>query len=176
MENILLYINDLENNNRLKRILGSNYHIINTYIDEFNYIKLVNQYKASMIIVDYHSLNDYNLLSRLISSNVFILYIQNDFTSCFQLESSPYFLSVDINNINNDLIRLVLKQNREINNLNDKINYYKDKEEELTLVKKAKLKLMKRGMSEDEAYKFIVNEAMSNRKTKKEIAKKILNE
>ena len=59
---------------------------------------------------------------------------------------------------------------------NEKIDYYKEKEEEAVLVKKAKLLLMKKGMSEDSAYKYIVSEAMKERKTKKEIAKKILNE
>ncbi len=176
MDNILLYINDREIDNRIKRELGFNYHIINTYIDEFNYIKLINQYKASLIIMDYHTLNDYNLLSIIIRSNVFVLYIQNNFTSYFQLESSPRFLSVDINNLNIDLIRFVFKQNKLLNDLNEKIDYYKEKEEEAVLVKKAKLLLMKKGMSEDSAYKYIVSEAMKERKTKKEIAKKILNE
>ncbi len=176
MDNILLYINDREIDNRIKRELGSNYHIINTYIDEFNYIKPINQYKAGLIIMDYHTLNDYNLLSNLIRSNIFVLYIQNNFTSYFQLESSAKFLSVDINNLNIDLIRFVFKQNKLLNDLNEKIDYYKEKEEEAVLVKKAKLLLMKKGMSEDNAYKYIVSEAMKERKTKKEIAKKILNE
>ncbi len=176
MENILLYIDNLELKNKIKRELGSNYHIVDTYIDEFNYIRLINQYKAGLIIVDYHSNDDYNLLSRLISSNVFVIYIQNNYTSCNMLESVANFLSIDINNLNNDLVRFIFKRNKEINNLLDKINSYKDKEEEEKLLKKAKLKLMNSGMSEAQAYKYIVSEAMRERKLKKEIAKKILNE
>ncbi len=176
MENILLYIDNLELKNKIKRELGSNYHIVDTYIDEFNYIRLINQYKAGLIIVDYHSNDDYNLLSRLISSNLFVIYIQNNYTSCNQLESVANFLSIDINNLNNDLVRFIFKRNKEINNLLDKINSYKNKEEEEKLLKKAKLKLMNSGMSEAQAYKYIVSEAMRERKLKKEIAKKILNE
>ncbi len=174
MKNILLYINNLELDNKIKRELSSNYNLINTYIDEYNYLKIINQYRTSLIIVDYHNELDYLFLSRLISSNVLVLYIKNSLIETLSLENCYNFNSISKNNLNIDYINLVIKNYETIKELNNKINSYKEKEEEERLVKKAKLYLMDKGYSENDAYKCIVKEAMKERITKKEIAIKIL--
>lgn len=176
MKNILLYINNLELDNKIKRELSSNYNLINTYIDEYNYIKIINQYRTSLIIADYHNELDYLFLSRLISSNVLVLYIKNSIIETLSLENCYNFNSINKNNLNIDYINLVIKNYETIKELNNKINSYKEKEEEERLVKKAKLYLMDKGYSENDAYKYIVKEAMKERITKKEIAIKILKE
>ncbi len=174
MKNILLYINNLELDNKIKRELTSNYNLINTYIDEYNYLKIINQYRTSLIIVDYHNELDYLFLSRLISSNVLVLYIKNSIIETLSLENCYNFNSISKNNLNIDYINLVIKNYETIKELNNKINSYKEKEEEERLVKKAKLYLMDKGYNENDAYKYIVKEAMKERITKKEIAIKIL--
>ncbi len=174
MKNILLYINNLELDNKIKRELSSNYNLINTYIDEYNYLKIINQYRTSLIIVDYHNELDYLFLSRLISSNVLVLYIKNSIIETLSLENCYNFNTIGKNNLNIDYINLVIKNYETIKELNNKINSYKEKEEEERLVKKAKLYLMDKGYSENDAYKYIVKEAMKERITKKEIAIKIL--
>lgn len=174
MKNILLYINNLGLDNKIKRELSSNYNLINTYIDEYNYLKIINQYRASLIIVDYHNELDYLFLSRLISSNVLVLYIKNSLIETLSLENCYNFNSISKNNLNIDYINLVIKNYETIKELNNKINSYKEKEEEERLVKKAKLYLMDKGYSENDAYKYIVKEAMKERITKKEMAIKIL--
>ena len=176
MDNVLLYINNNENNNKIIRELRDNYNLVNTYIDSYNYLRIINQYNTKLIIIDYHDQNDYLLLSRLISSKVLIIYIRNDFVEVEDLKKLNNFLCVDYFNVNKDYINLALKDFKIINQLNNKIDDYKDKEEERKLVNKAKLKLIKSGLSEDEAYNYILKESMNLRITKKEFALKILND
>ena len=176
MDNVLLYINNNEINNKIIRELRDNYNIINTYLDSYNYLRIINQYNAKLIIIDYHDQNDYLLLSRLISSKVLIIYIRNDLVEVEDLKKLNNFLCVDYFNVNKDYINLALKDFKIINELNNKIDEYKDKEEMKKLVNKAKLKLIKNGLSEEEAYNYILKESMNLRITKKELALKILND
>jgi hypothetical protein len=71
---------------------------------------------------------------------------------------------------------IIVKDYKVIKRLNDSISSYKDAEEEARLVKRAKLRLMEQGMSEEESYKYILKTAMQKRITKKELALAILHE
>lgn len=74
----------------------------------------------------------------------------------------------------NDIITIMSRSIIAIDKINDELNIYKEKVEETKLVNKAKVYLIKGGMTEDEAYKFILNQAMNERIAKIEVAKKIL--
>ena len=74
----------------------------------------------------------------------------------------------------NDIITIMSRSIIAIDKINDELNIYKEKVEETKLVNKAKVYLIKGGMTEDEAYKFILNQAMDERIAKIEVAKKIL--
>jgi len=177
MEKILLSISDKEIERKLNHNLSNNYYLINSYIDSYNYLSLINQHKANIIIIssDY---NDYILLSKLASTNKLIIYIKNkeiDLNGLKDLDNFYIFNKLDLDNLLTYL-NIIYKDFEIINSLKLKIENYKEREEENRLVKKAKLYLMDRGMSEDDAYKYIIDYSMKKRITKKETSLKILNE
>jgi len=49
MEKILLSISDKEIERKLNHNLSNNYYLINSYIDSYNYLSLINQHKANII-------------------------------------------------------------------------------------------------------------------------------
>jgi hypothetical protein len=138
---------------------------------------LINQHKADIIIVS-NNYDDYILLSKLVSTNKLIIYIKNkeiDLNGLKDLDNFYIFNKLDLDNILTYL-NIIYKDFLIINSLKLKIEKYKEREEENRLVKKAKLYLMEKGMSEEEAYKYIIDYSMKKRITKKETSLKILNE
>jgi len=177
MEKILLSISDKEIERKLNHNLSNNYYLINSYIDSYNYLSLINQHKANIIIIS-NDYNDYILLSKLASTNKLIIYIKNkeiDLNGLKDLDNFYIFNKLDLDNLLTYL-NIIYKDFEIINSLKLKIENYKEREEENRLVKKAKLYLMDKGMSEDDAYKYIIDYSMKKRITKKETSLKILNE
>ena len=86
-----------------------------------------------------------------------------------------YFIDKNKLNYLNDYLNIILKDYKKINHLSNILESYKEKEEEARLVKRAKLKLMSEGMSEEESYNMILKNSMKKRITKKEEAIIILN-
>ena len=168
MENILVYLKD-EYKNRILNLLTNNYFIIETYFDKYNYNSVILRNKANIIIIN-NSLLDYELLIKLSSLNKIIIVIKDsEFNANF---NADFIYFIDKNKLDylNDYLNIILKDYKKINHLSNILESYKEKEEEARLVKRAKLKLMSEGMSEEESYNMILKNSMKKRITKKEEA------
>lgn len=177
MDKILLYTTNLEIKRKISYELKDSYYVCETYLDEYNYINQINTHKPDCIIVSSSDLS-FVTLSRLVSLNkLIILILDNDFNMSGFSELDNFFF-VEKNKLDSilDYVRLLIKNFKIILSLKEKIEALKEKEEEERLVKKAKLYLMKKGMSENEAYKYILDQSMKKRMTKKTISLYILNE
>lgn len=77
----------------------------------------------------------------------------------------------------NDVIQLMIKDSQIIEKLEEEVSLYKEKVEEERMIRKVKLMLIKKlGLTEDEAYKYILKKSMDERISKFNAAKKIFNE
>ena len=173
MENILVYLKD-EYKNRILNLLTSNYFIIETYFDKYNYNSVILRNKANIIIIN-NSLLDYELLIKLSSLNKIIIVIKDSESNANFNADFIYFIDKNKLYYLNDYLNIILKDYKKINHLSNILESYKEKEEEARLVKRAKLKLMSEGMSEEESYNMILKNSMKKRITKKEEAIIILN-
>ena len=175
MEKILVHITNKEIERKLNIELTNDYFLFSSYLDIYNYLSIIHQHKPSIIIT---STDDYLLLSKLASTEILIIYIKDKEVDLAGLRNIDNLYIISKNSLDNirDYINIIFKDYLIIKNLKDKIASYKEKEEENRFVKKAKLHLMEKGMSEDDAYRYIIESSMKKRITKKEMSIKILNE
>ena len=71
-------------------------------------------------------------------------------------------------------IRLLLALNKRVKTLHKQMRTLEDKMEELKVVSRAKIILVGRGMSEEEAHEHIIREAMNSGLTKRQVAEDII--
>ena len=119
--------------------------------------------------------NNYQVLNQLIGSKKIVV-IYFSLTNDYVDYNNPRFYAMKDNAVFavNEIIDLIIKENNIINKLNNQIDSMKKKEEEERFIKKAKLFLMNKGYTEEEAYKYILKYAMDLRLSKGLAAKKIL--
>lgn len=119
--------------------------------------------------------NNYQVLNQLIGSKK-IITIYFSLTNDYQDNNNPMFYSLKDTGVLaiNEIIDLMIKENNIVSKLNNQIDNMKKKEEEELLIKKAKIFLMNKGYSEEDAYKYILKYAMNSRLSKGLAAKKIL--
>ena len=177
MDKILLYTTKDEIKRKIVYELSRDYNIIDTYFDEFSYLNQINTHKPDCIIVSSSDVS-FITLSRLVSLDKLVILILDSNFNISGLNELDNFAYLDKNKMEyiSDFVRLLIKDFKTIKRLKEKIEVLKEKEEEERLVKKAKLFLMKKGMSENEAYKYIIDQSMKKRMTKKSISLSILNE
>ena len=72
------------------------------------------------------------------------------------------------------MLKLVIALNDRLRTAQKKIATLQEKMEELKMVSRAKIILVSRGMSEEEAHEYIIREAMNNGLTKKQVAEDII--
>lgn len=177
MDKILVFSRNEEMNRRIKIILNDNFDVLFTYFDIYNYVSQINRHKPNLIILLSSSL-DFNLLSKMISSNLAILLIRDSEFNISGFENLENFYKIDKNKIDSllDISKIIIKDYKNIIDLKKKNEEFKARAEEERLMKHAKLELMKQGISEEEAYKFILQSSMKKRMSKKDICMQILNE
>lgn len=124
--------------------------------------------------------NAYNLLSQIVryKSYLVVFIAKNLLYGLLAniLEEANFILVSEDNLLAlGDIIRNTNKIYQELLLLKKKYNRLEDANHTDSIVRQAKLKIMKDlNLSEDEAYKYIINLAMKNRKKKSEIAKMII--
>jgi len=175
MDKILICTTNKELERVLTNELANDFFISTSYIDQYNFYSVVNYNKPDIIICASEN-DDYLLLSKLVSIGKLIIHIKSSNIDLSGLTNLNNFYSFDNTQLNNILeyIKIINKDYKIIKSLENRIEKYKEKEEEARLVKKAKLKLIENGMTEDEAYSFIIKYSMEKRITKKETSLKIL--
>lgn len=150
------------------------------YLDITSGIDL-NKIHADIVILNKECLlNSYNLLFQLVMKKErLIVYISKnlEYGTLYNILEEPNFILLADNNLEalGDILRYAVKTLNKINLLNKKITSLTEDLKAQGLVREAKLKLMKKkGLSEDEAYKYIINLAMQKRIKKGELAKLII--
>ncbi len=177
MDKILVFGSNEEIDRKIKMVLSSNYEVFFTYVDIYNYTSQINRYKPNLILV-LSSTTSFNLLSKLISTNIAILLIRDSqfiIDECLNLENF-YYLDKNRMDFLYEIVKIIIKDNKNILSLKKKNEELKNKIEEDRLIKRAKLFLIEKGMSEEEAYKYIIQSSMQKRMPKKDICMRILNE
>lgn len=177
MDKILVFSRNEEINRRIKVVLKNDFNLCFTYFDIYNYVSQINRHKPNLILL-LSSDVDFNLVQKLISSNLPILLIRDTEFNISGFENLENFYDVDKNKIDAlyELAKIIIKDYKNILDLKKKNEELKEKAEEDRLMKRAKLQLMKQGISEDDAYKYILQNSMKKRMTKKDICMQILNE
>ncbi len=179
MKRVVLYTNDEILSNQLKRELIENYEVIPCTLDLCDYIIIENRYQPTAVVIDSRILKDaYHYLDLVIKEDVIVAVLNR------QIETGPYYNYLSLPNfilldakkteMLNGLLSLAIRLNDIIVKKNHQIIEYKEKIEEDKMVKKAKIALMKKGMSEEDSYKYILDYSMKNRITKFMASKKIL--
>lgn len=73
-------------------------------------------------------------------------------------------------------IRLLIALGKRVKTLRKQVRTLEDKMEELKVVSRAKIKLVERGMKEEEAHEHIIREAMNSGMTKRQVAEEIISD
>lgn len=156
------------------------YNILNADIDSkeaFSYSRKIN---AEVVIVHSSFINNnYVLFDQLINNKRnLVIYLSSKFELGYLysvIESPRFYLLNDLKYQGlNEILEIMEKNNAIIDKLEKKIDNLKDKVQEDKLVKQAKLLLINKGMTEEEAYKYILKKSMNERITKKQAAQKIM--
>ncbi len=71
-------------------------------------------------------------------------------------------------------VKLLLALNKRVKKLRKQVRTLEDKMDELKVVSRAKIVLVERGMSEEEAHEYIIREAMNSGLTKRQVAEDII--
>lgn len=72
------------------------------------------------------------------------------------------------------MVKLLVALNDRVKKVQKKLQNLTEKMDELKLVSRAKIKLVEKGMSEEEAHEHIIREAMNSGLTKKQVAEEII--
>ncbi len=121
-----------------------------------------------------------NLLALLVANkNMLVVYISKslEYGQLYSIINEPNFILLEEKNISglDDVLRYAIKTYDYLINLEKKIVRLEEEIKTNDLVRQAKLKLMHdKKLTEDEAYKYIINLAMQKRMKKSELAKLII--
>lgn len=172
----------LSNNNfKHKQLSLKDYKIeyLNININDLknSYLKL----QADILIINKEYVgNMFNVLSLLVSDkNKIIIYIAKniEYGQIYNILLEPNFILLKEDNLSplESLVEYATKIYSEYLLLKKKIKMLEDNIKEKELINNAKLKLMKdKGLSENEAHKYIIEVAMKKRIKKSELAKLII--
>lgn len=184
MDKILFMCRDTIFQNKVKRTIKSyELKFCSQDINNNTVRKYLNQYNPIVLVI-HHSVECNNLsilLDYLITNKVIpIIYINNtsNYGQFYNVINDVYFTSIEENKLEQLLeivLNIFIKLRIEFTLMNKKIIKLENKIKDDNLIVKAKLKLMKDlNLSEEESYKYILKKSMNQRKSKGQIAKKIL--
>lgn len=183
MKKVLLLINDLTIKRNVFNALDKNKYNVISYNESVTSVITYCRMVDVKIVILYNSYvgNNYLILDQLVNSkNYLIIYLSSklEMGYLYSIINNPKFeLLSDIKYHSlNEIIEIMEKNNEVIDRLQKTIDNYKEKEIEEKIFKKAKLLLIKNGMEEEAAYRYILKKSMNERITKKLAAQKILKE
>lgn len=184
MKKIFLLSNDVSFIKKMETILDKNkYQTMVVNVPASGLFAYCCNYKPDICIIHHSYVNGfYNIFDMIITlKNCFILYftplMENGIL--YNVINSPMFYMLEEEKISgiNEIIEVMQKETSIIHSLEEKIDKYKEKMEEMRIVRKAKLAIMKyKNCSEDEAYRYILKRSMDERISKLIAAKKIIKE
>ncbi|MDE5714631.1 MAG: hypothetical protein K2I42_00690 [Anaeroplasmataceae bacterium] len=182
MKKVLILANDISYLKMLNSNLDKNkYNVIEGHTDYQHCFTYCLGLSVDVILIHQSFLKNYALLNQLVCTNRFlIIYLssKNDAGSLYSIMNNSrfYFLNDLKYYCINEIIDIMLKDNNIIYSLELEKEKYLEKIEEEKWVKKAKVLLIKKGLTEDDSYKLILKKSMNERITKKLAAKKIIEE
>lgn len=180
MQKIAVLIN--KNEYKLKQILNlKEYQVEYLDIPLLEFKQNLTKLRTDILIISKQYLaNMINLLQMLVfNKEMLIIYISKnlEYGLLYNILNESNFILLEENNVLaiNDILRYAVKAYREIRLLNKKLIRLEDDLNSTNLVREAKLKIMKeKKLSEEEAYKYIINLAMQKRIKKSELSKQII--
>ena len=184
MNKVILLSNDQVLNRNIEYIIDKQIYqlqILNININSL-YTYCCN-FKVDICLVHSSVINGYyQIFDMLIASRkCYVIYFSSKMetgqlynvigSSRFNILTEQSYYSI------NDVIQLMIKDSQIIEKLEEEVSLYKEKVEEERMIRKVKLMLIKKlGLTEDEAYKYILKKSMDERISKFNAAKKIFNE
>ncbi len=182
MKKVLLLAKDISYAKKVSSVIDRNRYILmegdNTNQNVFSFC--LNS-GADVVLVHSSFLGNYTLLDQLLFTKRFqIIFLssKNETGFLYSIMNNPRFYL--INDLKyyciNEIMDLMIRDTELISSLEMEKDKYKESIEEEKWIKKAKLLLLKKGYAEAEAYKYILKKSMDERITKKNAAKKIIEE
>ncbi len=182
MKKVLILANDLSYIKMLNSNLDkTKYTIVIGDLENRNPFSFCLNSLADVILIHQSFMKNYTLLHQLVATNRFlIIYLskKNEAGSLYSImNNSRFYLLNDLKYYCiNEIIDIMTKDNSILLSLELEKNKLSEKLEEEQWIKKAKTLLIKKGHTEEEAYKQILKTSMNERITKKFAAKKIIEE
>ena len=180
MKMVFLLSNDLNFLRSLNATINKEqYEISNPKVDVTELYSYCCSFNPDIIIIHSSYLNSYyRIFDMLVNKKIICIYYSNinEVGLLYNVISNPRFnMFKDINYQSiNDVLSIIDKNINIIDSLEANLDKIKEKIEEDRLIKRAKLKLIASGMSEEEAYKLILKNAMDKRISKASSAKEFL--
>lgn len=179
MSNVLVCINDGLLKLRIKRILSDKNYAFQVTEKPIKKADLLN-YDFVIIHTSYRLPNLHNFIENAVIQKLStIIYLSSvpGGSSFNKFADHPNFIFISEGRMDVELplsIALAKKYSSQINNLNRENNELSKKLEENNVMNKCKRVLMKQGLSEDEAHKYILKYAMDNQIDRKEACNRLL--
>ena len=181
MEQILVISNDSLFNNKLIRLKHKFTFEYDQHMNIHTIHRWLKQYHPKLLLIHPSANINLSLLDYFITHKIIpIIYVNTNINlgQFYNLTNDLFFIVVEISKVEHTLshtISIMLKVEREYRLLLKKIIKLENKIYDDKLVTAAKRLLMEiKQMSEEEAYKYIQDEAMKSRVSKGIIAKQIL--
>lgn len=180
---IVLFSNDIYFESYLNSVLPkSEYQLVKgTKVTRIEAEREINSISPDVCIFD-SSITSPDIIK--IIENLVLIGLKNviyvsktfDFSSFYNVIGEDRFLILQFDKINaiEDFIKQMVKFNKRINLLEKKIDDITNQLNDTVLINRAKALLIKKGYTEDEAFRYIQRQAMDKRQSKAQIAKEIL--
>lgn len=176
---VIVALNNEETSQKIKSILvGNGFNVIAVCKYGNELIRSIKQLSPSIVICGY-KFKDMNLLNIFESTGddcSFLAIVNEPYKSIIQEETDIICISSPINTmVLLNTLDIIYQSERKINRLKKKVNNLELKINERIIIEKAKGLLMyKKGLSEDEAYRYIQKNSMDSGLRMVEYAKKFI--
>ncbi len=184
MKKVIVLSNDSNFENRIISSLDKSiFEIINPKINVYELYNYSKNFNIDIFVIETTFLGGYYQIFDMLlySEKQIVIYVSKkmEIGLLANYLNNPLFHLLRESRINslNDIIEIMDKNINLIKSYKSEIALYKDKIDEENLIRKSKALLMKKySLSEADAYKYILKQSMDLRITKKDVAKKILEE
>lgn len=180
MRSVNVFSNSTILSSNLKSLLDYQKYDLQFYNHTYEIVNHIRSLRGNIAVVDENYIaSNTRLLVELLANHDLVVYVDYslDYGKLMNVINNYRFLLLKKDKINSiaEVIDYFYKAKEHIDKLEGKLNNLEDSILENKTIYKAKLVLMKQNkLSEEEAYKYIIREAMSNNTTKLKIAKSIL--
>ena len=175
---VIVALNNEETSQKIKSILvGNGFNVIAVCKYGNELIRSIKQLSPSIVICGY-KFKDMNLLNIFESTGddcSFLAIVNEPYKSIIQEETDIICISSPINTILLNTLDIIYQSERKINRLKKKVNNLELKINERIIIEKAKGLLMdEKGLSEEEAYRYIQKNSMDSGLRMVEYAKQFI--